>query len=59
MISRIFMLGSTRCFILNIYGFRKDFLSFSHNKSMGAIDPQGVASFDPRDLIGRICVGDH
>ena len=34
------------------------FLSFSHNKSMGAIDPQSVASFDLRGLIGRIYVGD-
>ena len=41
------------------YGFREDFLSFSHNNSMGAIDPQDVASFDPRDLIGRIYVRDH
>ena len=31
---------------------------FPHNKSMGAIDPKGVASFDPRDLIGRIYAGD-
>ena len=55
------MLGSARCcYILNIYyGFRVDFLSYSHNNSMGAIDPKGVVSFDPRDLIGRIYVGDH
>ena len=55
------MLGSTKfCYILNIYyGFREDFLSFSNNNSMGGIDPHGVASFDPRDLIGRIYVGDH
>ena len=26
---------------------------------MGAYDPQGMASLDPRDLIGRIYVGDH
>ena len=26
-----------------------DFLSFSHCKSMGAIDSRGVASLDPRD----------
>ena len=30
------------------------FLTFPNNKSMGAIDPQGVASFDYRDLISRI-----
>ena len=40
-------------------GFREDFLSFSHYKSMGANDPRGVASLDPRGLIGRIHVGDH
>ena len=34
-------------------------LSFSHYKSMGANDPRGVASLDPRGLIGRIYVGDH
>ena len=38
------------------HGFREeDFLSFSHYKSMGAIDSQGVASLDPRGLT----VGDH
>ena len=30
------------------------FLSCSHNKSRGAIDPKSAASFDPRDLIGRV-----
>ena len=55
------MLGSTiHCYILNIYGFRdKDFLCFSNYKSMGAIDHRGVASFDPRGLIGRIYVGER
>ena len=32
---------------------------FSHYKSIGANDPLGVASLDPRGLIGRIYVGDH
>ena len=42
------------------HGFREeDFLSFSHFKSMGANDPRGVASLDPRGLIDRIYVGDH
>ena len=42
------------------HGFRKeDFLSFSHYKSMGANDPRGMASLDPRGLIGRIYVGEH
>ena len=41
-------------------GFREeDFLSFFYYKSMGANDPRGVASLDPRGLIGRIYVGDH
>ena len=43
------------------HGFREDdfCLSFSHYKSMGANDTWGVASLDPRGLIGRINVGDH
>ena len=41
------------------HGFREDFSSFSYYKSMGANDPWGVASLDPRGLIGRIYVGDH
>ena len=40
-----------------IYGFREDFKGFSRNKLMEAIDPQGVASFDPRSCIGRIMKG--
>ena len=38
---------------------KKIFLSFSHYKSMGANAPRGVASLDPRGLIGRIYVGDN
>ena len=38
---------------------KKIFLSFSHYKSMGVNDPQGVASLDPSGLIGRIYVGVH
>ena len=42
------------------YGFREeDFWSFSHYKSMGDNEPQGVANLDPRGMIGRIYVGDH
>ena len=26
---------------------------------MGAINPQVVASLDPRSMVGRTCVGDH
>ena len=38
-------------------GFREDFLSFSHYKSMGANDHRGVTSLDPRGFIGKIYVG--
>ena len=36
---------------------KKNFLSFSHYKSMGANDPRGMASLDPRGMVGRIYVG--
>ena len=32
---------------------------FSNYKSMGVIDPQGVASLDSRGLIGRIYAVEH
>ena len=39
------------------HGFKeKDFLSFSHYKSMENLDPKGGASLDHRGLIGRIYV---
>ena len=42
------------------HGFREeDVLSFTDYKSMGANDPQDVASLDPRGLIGRIYVVEH
>ena len=41
------------------HGFREDFLSFSHYKSIGVNDPWSMASLGPRVLIGRIYVGDH
>ena len=41
------------------HGFREDFLSFSHYKSMGANEPRGVANLDLRGMVGRIYVGDH
>ena len=37
----------------------EDFLCFSYCKSMGANDPRGGAIFDPRGMIGRICIEDH
>ena len=60
-VARGLLLVSTRhCYMLTIYGFReKHFLSFSHKRSMGAINPQGVTGFDPRGLIGRIYVEHH
>ena len=42
-----------------LHGFREDFLSFSHYKSMGANDPRGVANLNPRGMVRRIYVGDH
>ena len=36
---------------------KKIFLSTTHYKSMGVIDPNGSASLDPRGLISRIYVG--
>ena len=38
---------------------KKMFLIFPHYNSMEANDSRGVASLDPRGLIGRIYVGDH
>ena len=37
----------------------KIFLRFTHYKSVEANDSWGMANLDPRDLIGRIYVGDH
>ena len=43
------------------HGFREEdfFLSFSHYRSMRANEPQGVAIWDPRGMVGRIYVGYH
>ena len=42
------------------HGFiKEDVLSFSYYKSVGANDPWGVANLDPRDMVGRIYIGDH
>ena len=38
---------------------KKIFKVFSNYKSMGANEPQGVATLDPKGLIGRIYVGGH
>ena len=41
-------------------GFREeDFLSFSHYKSMRDNEPRGLATLEPRGMIGRIYVDDH
>ena len=40
-------------------GFREDFFSFSHCKSMETISPLGMAKFDPRGMAGTIYVEDH
>ena len=42
------------------YGFREDFWKFfSYSALYKHMTPWGVASLDPRCLIGRINVGDH
>ena len=41
------------------HGFREDFVTFSHYKSIGDNDLRGVASLGPRGLIGRLYVVDH
>ena len=41
------------------HGFREDFFSFSHYKSMTGNDLLGVANLEPRGMVGRIYVGDH
>ena len=46
--------GALGYHILNIYGFRR-FFSIVNN-TCSYIDPWGVASFDPRGLIGKIYV---
>ena len=52
------------CYILNIKAVgllvseKKIFFKFSHYKSMGANDHQGVSSLDPRCLTGMVYVGD-
>ena len=38
---------------------KKNVLSFSHKKSVGTNDARGVASLDPRVLVGRIYVVDR
>ena len=48
-------------YILNIQAITSWFqkICYSNYKSMGVIDPQGVASLDSRGLIGRIYVVEH
>ena len=59
------MLGTTKhCYILNIQAMgrmvsEKNIFEVFPIMSMGANDPLGMASLDPRGLVGRIYVGDH
>ena len=39
--------------------FKVFLLLLFHYKSMEANEPRGVANLDPRDMVGRIDVGDH
>ena len=41
----------------NLWFQRRRFLKFLQNKSIKAIDPQNVDSFDPKGLIGRVYIG--
>ena len=43
------------------HGFREEdfYFFFFYYKFMGANDSRGMASLDPRGLIGSIYVGDH
>ena len=64
MVGRIYvgdhlMLLHTKYLTSEPYGFREDVLSFSLYKSMRANEPQGMASLNPRGMVGRIYVGDH
>ena len=55
-----YTLLSTKYISCGHYDFREeDFLPFSHFKSMGANDPQGMANLDPRGMVGRIYVEDY
>ena len=59
MFVNIFYTLHTKYMSCGPHGFREeDFLRFSHYKSMGANDPQGMANLDPRGMDGRIYVGD-
>ena len=56
------VLHTTYSYMYGPHGFREEdffFLVFPHYKSMGAYDPKGMASSDPRGMVGRIYVGDH
>ena len=64
MVGRIYvgphlMLLHTKYLSSGPYGFREDFLSFFHYKSMGANELRGKANFDPRGMVGRIYVDGH
>ena len=39
--------------------FQRFLKTIFYYESMGANDPHGVATLDPRGMVGRIYVGDH
>ena len=51
------------CYIQNIEAvglwFQKIFLKLFPSKSMAAKDPEGLANFEPRGMVGMIYVGGH
>ena len=65
MVGRIDKGVTKNCYTQNIKALglmvseRKIFICSSYFKSVGANDPRGVATLDPKGMIGRIYVGYH
>ena len=63
MVGRVQVENTKHCNRLNIqaWGFealeKKDFTSFSHDKSIGANDHWEMANLDPSGMVGRIYIG--
>ena len=51
--------GAWPVWTVGLMASEKDFLRFSHFKSIGVNDARGTANLDPRGMVGRIYVGDH
>ena len=55
---RYITLCCVRYFVNLLYSLLELFGEFRQVK-MGANDPQDMANLDPRDIVGKIYVGDH